>query len=329
MIENITIVTPAGNGGVRDYACVLKRGLTDRGHRVEIFGWSRDNLQGLDEYIERSDCIYVQYSGYGFAGRGAPLWMVSYLSKRRSEIRRLGVFFHELYAFGPAWRSEFWLSPLQRHAAARLARLSDFWLTNRELSSRWLAQNAAGTPNATLPVFSNVGELAVHSPLRSRKVVIFGSSPRRHKAYVEAGLPLFEWAERHGLELHDVGEPVGDAALAARLNRHGVKRHGRIEVEQVHELLSDAMFGIAACPVEYVAKSGVFAAYCAHGIAPVLISQTRAPCDGLEVDVHYLRPSIFDSAELIDPSACGRAALRWYSEHAIDQHLALTTGFLT
>lgn len=324
----VTLVVPPGTGGVRDYADILASGLRAHGHDATVFTWQKDKVEEIDVHIASSDCIYLQYSGYGFAKRGAPLWMVSHLRERRSEIRRLGVFFHELFASGPPWGSAFWLSPVQRYVAAELAKLSDFWLTNRELSSQWLASHAADSPNAVLAVFSNVGEHAAYLSARKRKVVVFGSAPRRRKTYAEAGTRLFQWIKRHGLELHDIGSPLCDATLDARLEEHGAQRHGRIETTQVNELLSDAMFGLLACPVEFVAKSGVFAAYCAHGVTPVLLSEGRALCDRLKVGEQYLPTDIFESNELFAERNHGYEAWRWYMEHDTRQHLLRTSDLL-
>jgi len=52
---------------------------------------------------------------------------------RTASINRLLVtMFHEVYATGPPWASSFWLSPLQRNLAARLAQMSDHCLTSRQ-----------------------------------------------------------------------------------------------------------------------------------------------------------------------------------------------------
>ena len=124
----INFVVPSlKKGGVYDFACRLQEVFGEpNGRLVHLF---RGNL--ADWIIEPDDSVVLQLSGYGFDKRGAPLWLLKEIEGRRRHIKSFGVFFHELYAFGPPWSSSFWLSPVQRHIACRLAVLSDFWMTSR------------------------------------------------------------------------------------------------------------------------------------------------------------------------------------------------------
>src|ERR1041385_7558181 len=73
--------------------------------------------------------VLLHYVGYGYARRGAPSWLIDGLERwhRSNGAARILTMFHELYAKGPVWTSSFWLSPLQKHLAARLA-----WLRSEE-----------------------------------------------------------------------------------------------------------------------------------------------------------------------------------------------------
>lgn len=321
MSQVITFVVPVGSGGVRDYADIMANGLREKGFDARVFAWSQNDADALDAHIAASDCIYLQYSGYGYAKRGAPLWMLLHLQSRRAKIKRFGVFFHELYAFGPPWGSAFWLSPVQRHVAAGLARLADFWMTNRELSARWLISHAPDVPHVTLPVFSNVGEFPTYNPARDNSIVVFGSAPLRMKTWTAAGMALFDWTRQHGLELHDIGTPLKDPGLSARLEQHGVIRHGRLGTEQISRILGSAKFGLLAYPVEYVTKSSVFAAYCAHGVAPVLVSRDYESRDTFEMGRHYVGISLFNGPLPPDFPGIGAAAWKWYAGHSVSAHV--------
>jgi len=327
--QTLTLVVPPGSGGVLDYAEQLAQGLQTAGHRAEVFAWSRENPGAIDACLAVSDCIYLQYSGYGFAKRGAPLWMLHYLKSRRSAIKKLGVFFHELYASGPPWGSAFWLSPLQRHVAAGLAGMSDFWLSNRQQSGRWLSIHAGAVPNAVLPVFSNVGEAAGYAPGRSKVAIVFGGAARRRHAYLAGGERLFKWAKRNGLDLYDIGPSLADAELEQRLDAAGVVRQGRLDVESVAAFFSKAMFGIMAGSAEYVEKSGVFAAYCSYGIAPILVSPQGAADHAAGSGARFFGAPIFDEPGLPDDHlAVGEAAWKWYQGHSLDRHLSELNGLL-
>lgn len=68
-----------------------------------------------------------------------------------------------------------------------------------------------------------------------------------------------------------------------------------------------------AYPTAYLGKSGVFAAYAAHGLAPVTFSANRAANeDGLKAGEHYLLAS---AAEKDGAGTIARNAHGWYQAH--------------
>ena len=173
------IVPPIKGGGVYDFACRLQEAFGEA--NVRLIHLSEDNVAEWE--IGSDDSVILQMSGYGFSKRGTPLWLLSELEKRRAHIKKFGVFFHELYAMGPPWRSSFWLSPVQRYVSRRLAELADFWMTNREGSADWLMRYASDKPHAVLPVFSKFGELDAVTKERKPVAVIFGGSSLRTATY--------------------------------------------------------------------------------------------------------------------------------------------------
>lgn len=312
---------PPVPGGVADYVDVCVR--HSQGSSKLALG--KETAKG----IALSGHCLLHLSGYGYAKRGAPLWLLDKLEAERSSIETLGVYFHELYAMGPPWRSAFWLSPVQRHIARRIAELSDFWITNREDSARWLCRFAEDKPHAVLPVFSNVGEMAVCSPKRAARIVIFGGAVLRAATYRATGERLFKWARSQGMELHDVGPVLEEPALVDALIRGGAKIHGHLDAEQVSGILSDAAFGVVKYPAAAAAKSGVLAAYCAHGVCPVMITESGAEADGLVPGRHYLAgipPGIVSEDEAV---RVGSAAWAWYRPHGVAAHVAAQQGLIT
>jgi hypothetical protein len=274
--------------------------------------------------MPRGSTVFLQWSPYGYQKRGVPFWLLRELRARRAEMHRLGVFFHELYAFGPPWRSSFWLSALQRQLCADMARLADCCVTSREAAARWLQKRAPDRPCAVLPVFSSVGEPAFveHSP--SPGIVVFGSPPVRAAAYVQAGDGLFEWASRIGGTIHDVGAPL-EPTLRTAIAARGVLLHGRLPATELAEVFAQTTYGVLAYPAEYLAKSSVFAAYAANGLCPVVLSARPAPADGLVPGEHYANGL---TAGTPQARRTARAAHGWYQGHTLARHAQLARTML-
>jgi hypothetical protein len=242
------------------------------------------------------------------------------MERQRHKIRKFGVFFHELYAFGPPWKSEFWLSPVQRHVVRRLAEMSDFWMTNREGSAQWLCRYAGHKPHAVLPVFSNVGEPQSLPIARNCRLVVFGSTGLRTITYQAAGKELFQWAKQQSIEIHDVGSSITDPQIMATLTANDVIQHGRLGADKISDLMRDARFGVIAYPVAAIAKSSVFAAYCAHGLCSVVLSKEYAPSDALLAGQHYLPGVPCGIVDIDKAQQVGEGAWGWYQSHSIACH---------
>ncbi|MGS0742820.1 hypothetical protein ACVBEF_13435 [Glaciimonas sp. GG7] len=313
MINQITHIYAPSPGGVADYVDVSLHWDSD----AAKFPLSRKSA--LDNRLPEH-CL-LHFSGYGFAKRGAPLWLLNKIQTDRPHIKTLGIFFHELYAFGPPSGSAFWLSPVQRHIARRLASLSDFWITNSEASAHWLCRTADNKPHAVLPVFSNVGETSAYSPQRAQKIIVFGGSALRAKTYRSAGEALFIWAQEQGLVIYDIGPTIQDPEISTLLQRKGVIQFGHLAPEAVSTHLTDAMFGLASYQADCVAKSGVFAAFCAHGVCPVLISKNYEPADELIANQHYLAGIPRLALQVNALQDISSQAWNWYQRHKVSAHV--------
>jgi hypothetical protein len=235
----IQIVVPDKSGGVLDYASCLVDSLPS----ASLIRVGKESCQQWE--VPQGTNVYLQMSGYGYSKRGAPLWLLGEVSKRRSRMLRLGVFFHELYAKGKPWQSSFWVSPLQKWVVSRLASDADFWLTNREASAEWLRERAH-TKGAVLPVFSNVGEIAEQVPDRETEdVVFFGGSVVRESTYARIKDSELEKIAATGGTIHDVGPPVS-LMTADRLQRLGVRIHGPLPASEVSAIMASVTFGVLA-----------------------------------------------------------------------------------
>jgi hypothetical protein len=93
-------------------------------------------------------------------------------------------------------------------------------------------------------------------------------------------------------------------------------------------MLADARFGAIAYPTGYIAKSGVFAAYCAHGICPILIADAARETDGLIPGRHYC----LGVPDRIVPEAhsanIAENAWDWYQSHSVTAHVRALEGLM-
>lgn len=317
MTSELVTLIPPGTGGVRDYAEIMSRHIPAR-----IL--APDAQTALADY--GSGQVVLNFSGYGYHPRGIPSWLVDRLSQVRARGGRIGVFFHELFASEPPWRSAFWLGPRQRRIAADLGNLADFWLTNCEMAAHWLRTHSSPAPHRVLPVYSNVGEPPRIPGARAPHLVVFGGPNIRSQAYKQLDDGFWQWARAEGLTVHDIGPPIADAAYA-RLRADGlIQVHGSLPAPEVSRLLGQARYGLLCYPPHVVAKSGVFAAYCAHGVCTILLAKRYDTHDGLEPNRHYAAG--VGAASTLDPSEAGAAALAWYQPHRVEAHAAAFRAFL-
>lgn len=331
-------VSPVERGGVFDYLQCLKARWADAhgtpSHAVplsEALARERSLDTRIDDCLVRSgrsphpaeDCsVVLHYSGYGYGDRGLCFWLLRELKdlrKRRGDSLRLVIVFHELFATGAPWQSAFWLSKPQAFIARRLAGLADAIWTNTELHAAWLRDAVSrGTPVHARPVFSNVGEPEAVPDLNARSpvAVVFGSAATRQRA--------FDALQENPLDLRELGVEELVEAGGGGPSRHGPNslpcRHmGRLDIEALRSLLHGSRFGLLDYPAHYLAKSGVFAAYAAHGCA---VLNTRAPApdsDGLVAGEHYLPLALVGGADLSLEAHQRRAHRlhRWYQAHRV------------
>lgn len=343
---------PPPHEGVGTYALALADALSVHGEIESVFvvgdpRWrgggvvearvvpvSRRRAAGLCTALTDldADAVIGHYVNYGYQKRGCPIWLVRGLErwKKRDASRRLVTIFHEVYAFGPPWRSSFWLSPVQRWLARRLLALSDAGVASLRSYVARLGR-AAPAKTTVLPVFSTVGELEQPAPIeeRSARLAIFGGSGVRSRAYGPF-LPALERAcGALGIEeIVDVGPPgppVPSAIAGCRVHVNGA-----LPAEDVSMLLARSRAGFLAYPPAFLPKSTIFAAYAAHGVAPVCAWDRFEEGEGVLPHEHYV-PA--DGSGLACAGASlalvARAAHAWYRSHSVAVHAAWLRGALS
>ncbi len=268
--------------------------------------------------------ILLHYVGYGYAERGCPVWLVQGLKrwKANSADSHLVTMFHEVYAAGyPIWTSSFWLSPLQKQLAERLVNMSDQCITSKQSYAEILSKMSRNkTQIAHLPVFSNIGEPECNPPLRerTRRLVLFGHKNSKLQVY-QQGRQALELACKslEIKEIYDIGIPTG--LEISEINGILVVETGAIETVEISKIMLNSIAGFLNFPPPaYLAKSTIFAAFCAHRLIPCMVTHNAMPTDGLQSGKHYWSASNKNSQlSLKLGQVIADNAYAWYQTHSL------------
>jgi hypothetical protein len=281
-----------------------------------------DTLQLLS--AETNACaVVLHFSGYGYQKRGAPTWLFQGLriwSRRAGRVPLLTIF-HELYATGRPWQSAFWVLPLQKHIARSILNLSSAAITPTDLYRKRLSEWRDGntikiTP---MPVFSNIGEPGCGPApcARTAAAVVFGLSGVEDYVFGIYRSEIERIIAALGIEkIFDVGPRF--SAMPRTLAGTAVISKGVLPQGAVSELLQRARFGFVAYPLDFIAKSGVFAAYAAHGVVPIVLSDKQGTFDGLQPARHFLDGlRLGTSAGAEDLASIQQKLFTWYTSHSL------------
>jgi hypothetical protein len=340
-VTQLTTGLPPQIDGVGDYTLELARALRERGAESRFVlppapiapaavGFPAERLMDrraveLAEALEAGMpwTVLLHFVGYGYAPSGVCWWLAEGLRRWKAggRGRRLVTVFHELYATGLPWQRSFWTTVPQRRIARGLAALSDVALTTSPASAAKLARWHPDLKVIVSPVFSNVGECDAPPPLASRGpfAVIFGKEASRRRAYSalnNCACPVGDGLRRLGVErLWDIGPPIAAPAAVAGLP---VEPLGALDAAAVSAHLMQARAGLADYPLHVLTKSGIMAAYFAHGLLAVNTSTVGTLPDGIEEGREFVRPSrLF--APAFDAQAVADAGFRWYRPHDLEE----------
>jgi hypothetical protein len=233
--------------------------------------------------------------------------------------------FHELCApSGAIWRSSFWNSPFQKTLVKSLADVTDCCLTTVKIFAATLEE---WSPNhrgriANLPVFSTVGELQARTirKERERQMVVFGAPALRLATYARHCAELVRACELlHIRTIVDIGMPIGSMPeIPFKLVKAGPQ-----SAENVRSLLAESCAGFLSYFDGYLAKSSIFAAYCANGLLPILPCENHSHLDGLRNGEHYLSLSELSiSPTEAQMQRIAEAARQWYDGHSLSETAA-------
>jgi hypothetical protein len=281
-----------------------------------------DTVQLLS--AESNACALVlHFSGYGYQKRGVPLWLVQGLRlwNRRAGRLPLITIFHELYATGRPWQSSFWVSPLQKQIARSILNLSSAAITPTDWYRKRLSEWRDGRPIevTAMPVFSNVGEPGRSSAPRARSAaaVVFGLAGSKDRLFGIYRPDLERIIAALSIEkIFDVGPR--SSSVPRTLAGVPVISKGVLPRAAVSELLERTRFGFIAYPLDFIGKSGVFAAYAAHGVVPIVLSDKHGAFDGLQPARHFFDGlRLGTGADAQDLALLQDNLLRWYTSHSV------------
>lgn len=257
--------------------------------QIHRFQLNEKSLAGVLANV-RAEVAILHYVGYAYARRGAPMWMpVALADWKRGTGANLVVMFHELYATGPPWRSEFWMKPLQRRIVTQLLGLADRWICSCRRQRQILVEELRADPSlgALIPIGSNIDpirspEWARPWPLsigKKLRIVAFGQGITRLRSLRAHQNLLRELCRRDLVEsVLLLGKSEGAGPVNSEIDRL-VKKIGcgalcqesyDVSSAAISEQLLDRHLGLLSNPYGILTKSGVFAAYCSHGVISLI-----------------------------------------------------------
>lgn len=348
---HITPELPPSVGGVADYTAILSRRLDDvLDGEVELVllhaGWRK--VDALDVSFPAYDLsgacsaqqlvmaiddvrhmtsgrttVLLEYSGYGYARRGAPLWLLRGLRRACGQDLPLFTIFHELYGTNSKpWTSAFWMSAVQQFVARNLVRLSNGMMANWEEATTWLRQRADDKPVQMSPSFSNVGEPESLPPYSGRQpyAVCFGGGERKAALYEDHGSSIDRLLDSCRIKrIVDIGSKPKEVSLT-RVETP-VELRGILSTAEISTVLRNASLGILEYPLHCLTKSGIWASYAAHGV-PTLIAAEPFSASGIVEGQHFIRLQKASSLSLQTLEQVGAEALAWYKHNADSQRVA-------
>ena len=294
---------------------------------------SKRSKKELLTLLSLSNSVLLHYVGYGYAKRGCPLWLIRALKVwRKKSFKKCVVMFHECYAYGPIWTSQFWTSPLQRILVRDLSLISDNCLTSKNTYADIIQRFSKfkHVSITVLPVFSNLGEPENVLPLskRNKTLVVFGNAKWRSRVYKNNCADLNMVIKVLGIsKVIDIGSAL-DFPIKLDVSIE-VEILGNLPSEQISTIFSHSLVGFFNYPTGYLSKSGIFASYCAHGLLPIGSWDQNQISDGVESGIHFLRAdNISQEISSDDIQNIASNALDWYRSHNLAIHSKIFADIL-
>lgn len=279
-------------------AAEIPEGAREAWPEVKIHGFE-PNADSLKQTLLSSGAskVILHYVGYGYEPRGVPTWLPKALEDwKKASGGKLVVMFHELYATGPPWKSEFWLCLTQKRIAGQLAKLADRWITSCPRYMRVLVDilGAKSDQGEMIPVGSNIEPVEEPDwncpwPIKTGQklvVAIFGMPITRWRAANkhQGALKVLASQEAVG-EIRLIGRSDSDLARKNQVEAWikvsaptaSVTHHYDLPRDGVSKALSGCHLGLIENPYSILYKSGSYAAYAVHALLPLIPEEKDTP----------------------------------------------------
>jgi len=302
------------------------------GFRVHrLFDHSEADLLSL--LPDSLDGILLHYSNYPYLEShfNAPFWLTKALRTIKAARQiPVVVMFHELPTL--KWKRIRVLNPVQSLVSRGLSRLASAVVTDSQHFKHHL-EKWTGTSISCIPDFSTIGEpdaKQVRSlSARKPRMVIFGGSDRI-RAYQHLDSLLTTCQALNIEEIYDVGAKQATAPdIPGSIT---FKEMGFQSAEAVQALLLDSQVGFmdySRFPGD-LAKSSVFAAFCAHGVLPVCTAHNPSEADGIVAGQQYaVAGEALSLLTMTQHQQVAEQARSWYCEHTLDVNAALFTRYFS
>jgi hypothetical protein len=329
--------------GVTDYALNLAKALLTQYRLRTVFaaaepsqisekeGFKIAPIAGGSLSRDKPARVILHYVNYGYQKRGLPFSLLPILRALRESCRgRFLVIFHELFACGPPWKSEFWVRPLQKKIARDIAQLADARLVSSESMRQVLETLAPGLDVVVHPVPSAFGEPVIDpAQLRERD---------NHRWLICGGTELIERSLRSFLRIAGaIPASIAPRNLAVVGGTENSKvrqmletladiqweYHPAVSPETASQILSTCAFAwldyfTTVARPDLLLKSSSFANMCAHAVvcvtphamSPISLHGDSLPGPFAIADGAIKLPSQSERPDM------ARAVYDWYHRHA-------------
>ena len=343
---------PGSYDGVGDYALNLAKALSKASNLQTIFlvaqttdSRSKDGFEVVSglarDLSSRSfDKVILHYANYGYQSRGVPFELRRFSEGLRRNLHgRWITTFHELYASGPPWKSAFWMRPWQVKIARDLVDVSDFCFVSNDVIRNAIFRHDSRKRIRLLPVMSNFGEpeLADFDGRPKTRWAICGGetliarSLRSLKAALP-GIPLNYFPTKIEIIGGHQGESIREVVqdLQAAMPDTSFNCHPEITADGASQILAGCSlgwldyYGRGKAWPGMLFKSGSFAAYCAHGVIPVLShEESTLTLEGDELPgPYFIAGAKVKLPEFERLSQTRRQIYDWYHKHASSERAA-------
>jgi|APTNR8051073442_1049403.scaffolds.fasta_scaffold02526_4 hypothetical protein len=318
----IIIFRPSSLGeacGVKDHSLELLRQATQQGWTTNIYEFFHDTYPNLNILPKSGEVLVIlQFVFFGLHKYGIPWRLVDFCNHIRARPNiKLVVYFHELPQVSGNRLVASFRAYMQWTIASCVGRNADAVVVN-QIEEELRLKDRYGRSPFFLPTFSNVGELESFNAMSVRHydLVVFGTPGRRRRAYEKLGNLTEHCIGGRIIQLiADVGPPI---ELPEFLESNIlIQKYGMCSNKRVSEILADSWAGLFSAPPKQATKSGILAAYCAHGVLPINVEE---PISGLpHTD---LVPFIYLNGERVDrleAERIRRHAFDWSRQYPMNE----------